>query len=190
MLHMFQYTNILQQWCDIRGKDLQCSLVNAIDLCQYHSVEQALLLHGPIRLEEFSILKHIPSELYASASVLSSSLIFPGGTHCYIDGKTGAKVLEKESCDVFFQAVATELVFDLNFEINHTQYQYVIASGTSITATVRSNEKAKILGITSIYTKTVHLRSEQLLQELKQIGSLKDLSLKNCFFSNFLTLKW
>ena len=66
--------DVLNQWCDIRGEDLQCSLVNAIDLCQYHSVEQALLLHGPIRLEEFSILKHIPSELYASASVISSSL--------------------------------------------------------------------------------------------------------------------
>ena len=81
-------------------------------------------------------------------------------------------MLEKASCDVFFQAVATELGFDLHFEINPTQYQYVIASGTSITATVRSNEKAKILGITSIYTKTVYLISEQLLQELKQIVNI------------------
>ena len=164
--------DVLDQWCDIREEDLQCSLVNGIDLCQYHSVEQALLLDGPVRLEDLSIFKNVPSGLYDSASVITSSLIFPGGTHCYIDSKTGAKVLEKKSCDVFFQAVATDLGFDVNFEMNPKMYQYVIASGTSITATVRSNEKAKILGVTSIYTKTVHLRTEQLFQELKQIMNL------------------
>ena len=68
--------------------------------------------------------------------------------------------------------MATDLGFDVNFDMNPKMYQYVIASGTSLTATVRSNEKAKILGITSIYTKTVHLRTEQLVQELKQIMHL------------------
>ena len=164
--------DVLDQWCDIREEDLQCSLVNSIDLCQYHSVEQALLLDGPIRLEDLSILKNVPTSLYESASVITSSLLFPGYTHCYIDSKTGAKVLEKQSCDIFFQAVATDLGFDVHFDMNPKMYQYVIASGTSITATVRSNEKAKILGITSIYTKTVHLRTEQLVQELKQIMHL------------------
>ena len=60
--------DVLNQWCDICEEDLQCSLVNGIDLCQYHSVEQALLLDGPVRLEDLSILKHVPSGLYDSAS--------------------------------------------------------------------------------------------------------------------------
>ena len=143
--------SFLQQWYDIRREDLKCSLVADVELCQYHSVEQALLLNGLIRLEEFSLIKHIPSEMYASASVLSSSLLFPGGKYCYIDGKTGAKVLEKTSCDVFFQAVADELDFDLNLQIDNTQYQYIIASGTSLTTTVRSNVKTKIIGINSLH---------------------------------------
>ena len=103
--------SVLQQWYDIRREDLKCSLVTDIELCQYHSVEQALLLNGLIRLEELSLIKHIPSEMYASASVLSSSLLFPGGKYCFIGWKTGAKVLEKASCDVFFRAVADELGF-------------------------------------------------------------------------------
>ena len=113
--------SVLQQWCDIRREDLKCSLVMNIELCQYHSIDQALLLNGLIRLKEFSLIKHIPSEIFASALVLSSSLLFPGCKFCYIDGKTGAKVLEKASCDVFFQALADELNFDLNLQTDDTQ---------------------------------------------------------------------
>ena len=164
--------DVLDQWCNIREEELKCSLVHSTDLCQYHSIEQALLLDGPVRLEDLSIIKNVPSSLYDSASVITSSLIFPGGTHCYIDSKTGAKVLEKKSCDEFFQAVATDLGFGVNIAINPKMYQYVIASGTSLTATVRSNEQAKVLGITSIYTKTVHLRTEQLMKEMQQIMTL------------------
>ena len=95
--------------------------------------------------------------MYATASVLSSSLLFPEGKYCFIDGKTGAKVLEKASCDVFLQAVADELGFDLNIQVDNNQYQHVIAIGTSITTTVKSNTKNKIIGVNSIYTKTAQL---------------------------------
>ena len=149
--------DVLDQWCNVREEELQCSLVHSIDICQYHSIEQALLLAGPVRLEDLSIIKHLPSALYDSASVVTSSLLFPGGTHCYIDSKTGAKVLAKQSCDEFFQAVATDLGFGVDIPIDPKMYQYIIASGTSLTASVRSTEQAKVLGITSIYTKTVHL---------------------------------
>ena len=76
--------SVLQQWHNIRREDLKCSLVTDVELCHYHSVEQALLLNGLIRLEEFSLIKHIPPEMYASASVLSSSLLFPGDKYCFI----------------------------------------------------------------------------------------------------------
>ena len=143
--------------------------MHSIDICQYHSIEQALLLDAPVRLEDLSIIKHLPSALYDSASVVTSSLLFPGGTHCYIDSKTGAKVLAKQSCDEFFQAVATDLGFGVNIPVDLKMYQYIIASGTSITAFVRSHDQAKVLGLTSIYTKTIHLRTEQLMKEMHQI---------------------
>ena len=65
--------------------------------------------------------------------------------------------------------MADDLDFDLNLQIDNTQYQYIIASGTSLTTTVRSNVKTNIIGVNSIYTKTAQLKSEQLLQEMTQI---------------------
>ena len=138
--------NVLDQWCNIREEELQCSLVHSTDLCQYHSIEQALLLDGPVRLEDLSIIKNVPSSLYDSASIITSSLIFPGGTHCYIDSQTGAKVLEKKSCDEFFQAVATDLGFVVNIAMNPKMYQYVIASGTSLKQLFAAMRKPKSWG--------------------------------------------
>ena len=40
-----------------------------------------------------------------SFSVQISSLLFPGGTHCYIDSKTGAKVLAQPSTAVFYGGI-------------------------------------------------------------------------------------
>ena len=164
--------DVLDQWCDVREEDLRCSIVHSVDICQYHSIEQALLLDAPVRLEDLSIIKHLPSALYDSALVVTSSLLFPGGTHCYIDSKTGAKVLAKQSCDEFITAVANDLGFGVNITVDLKMYQYIIASGTSITASVRSHDQAKVLGLTSIYTKTIHLRTEQLMKEMQQIMSL------------------
>ena len=99
---MFDHINIhtrmmdvLDQWCNVREEDLVCSMVHSTDICQYHSIEQALLLAGSVRLEDLDIMQHVPSALYDSASIITSSLLFPGGTHCYIDSKAGAKVLAK-----------------------------------------------------------------------------------------------
>ena len=57
--------------------------------------KRGILFDGPLRLEDFNKIKNIPSEMYKDASVLSSALLFLGGNYCFIDGKAGAKVLEK-----------------------------------------------------------------------------------------------
>ena len=173
---MFDHLNIhtrimdvLEQWCNVREEDIVCSPVHDTEICQYHSIEQALLLAGSVRLEDLDIMQHVPTALYDSASFLTNSLLFPGGTHCYIDSKAGAKVLAQPSCTEFFQAVADNIGLTVQMAVHPQEYQYIIARGGSLTATIRSHDPDKILGVTSVYTKTVHLRTEQLMKEMRHI---------------------